>query len=76
MSTTIKEWCIVIGVLIAGIGVLIGLIFLLVWGDKKDKREFKENCSSIAKTIGVEEYHADGYDCYIVKDGKIVEIKL
>ena len=74
MST--KDWWIVIAILIIGVSVLAGLMFLLVWDNENDKRIFKENCSSIAKTIGVKEYHADGYDCYVVKDGKIVEIKL
>lgn len=74
MST--KDWWVVIGVLIAGVGLLAGLMFLLVWDNENDKRKFNENCADIAKTIGVEDYHTDGWDCYVIKDGKIKEIKL
>lgn len=74
MST--KDWWIVIGVLIAGVTVLVGLVALLVWDNNNDLREFDKNCSDIAKTFDVKEYHADGYDCYVIKDGKIKEIKL
>lgn len=74
MST--KDWWIVIGMLFVAIIVFGGLAALLVWDNENDRRAFKENCADIAKTVGVKEYHADGWDCYIVKDGKIKEIKL
>ena len=74
MST--KDWWIVIAMVLVSILFLGSLLAFVVWDNENDKRVFKENCADIAKTFNVKEYHVDGYDCYIIKDNKIKEIKL
>lgn len=71
-----KDWWGATGFLIVSATIIVGVVFIMAWDYNNDKKEFEENCSNIVKTFGAKEYLVDEFGCYILKDGKIVEVKL
>ena len=64
------------GLIIFALAFFAGLIYFVSWDNQRDKKEFTKNCENVAKIAGLKEWHSDGYDCYVLKDGKITEVKL
>jgi hypothetical protein len=57
------------------IGLFVGLFWFLAWDNEQDTKANQEDCANIAKIARLKEWKADGYsDCYLLKDGKIVEV--
>lgn len=67
---------IVIGglVILAFVAFVVGLISLLMWDYNNDKQAHIEDCKQIAELAYVKEYKADYSSCFLVKDGKIIEV--
>lgn len=53
-----------------------GIIWFIWWDYNTDSAQYAAQCKNIAELANVTEYKANYSDCYIVKDGKIVEIEL
>lgn len=70
-----SDWIVLVGAIIVGGGLIIGLIYLLSWDYQNDNKAYAEQCQQVAELAGVTEYKSSYSDCYIVKDGKIIEIK-
>lgn len=53
-----------------------GLIWFLWWDYQNDTAAYVEQCKSIAELANVKEYKAGYGECFVLKDGKIVEVEL
>ena len=73
---TFKDGVMFTLIIAAALAFIVGIGWLIIWDNSNDEREFKENCANVAKIAGLKEYKTDGYDCFILKDNKIVEVKL
>lgn len=52
----------------------VGFINFFMWIEESDKKEASENCSRNAKLMDATDWKSDGFDCYVIKNDKIIEV--
>lgn len=72
----LKEVLITIFILVLFAAFAVGLIWLLWWDYNNDTAAYVKQCQEIAELADVKEYKAGYGECFILKDGKIVEVQL
>lgn len=59
------------------VAVVVGSVAsLIIYDYRNDKKRFENRCSAISKLSNAEDYYAESFNCYIVKDNKLVKVEL
>lgn len=68
---------IVVGILVgvAAVAFVGGFVWLISWAVTHDAKDRQQTCKQIAELAKAESYVEKSYSCFLVKEGKIVEIK-